>query len=56
VFVEASENMPTVYNSPLDNQVAAPYYTELRNVETGKDPEQAWADAVAAAREALESA
>jgi cellobiose transport system substrate-binding protein len=56
VFVEASENMPTVYNSPLDNQVAAPYYTELRNVETGKDPEQAWADAVAAAKEALEAA
>lgn len=56
VFVEASENMPTVYNSPLDNQVAAPYYTELGNVQTGKDPEQAWADAVAAAKEALESA
>ncbi|MCF4119800.1 ABC transporter substrate-binding protein [Antribacter sp. KLBMP9083] len=55
VFVTAAENMPTVYNSPLDNQVAAPYYTELRNVETGKDPEQAWADAVAAAKEALES-
>jgi cellobiose transport system substrate-binding protein len=56
VFVEASANMPTVYNSPLDNQVAAPYYTELTNVELGKDPGKAWADAVAAAKEALESA
>jgi cellobiose transport system substrate-binding protein len=55
VFAEASENMPIVYNSPLDNQVSAPYYTELGNVQNGKDPDQAWADAAAAAEEALES-
>ncbi len=55
VFAEASENMPIVYNSPLDNQVSAPYFTELGNVQTGKDPDQAWADAVAAAKAALES-
>jgi cellobiose transport system substrate-binding protein len=55
VFAEASANMPTVYNSPLDNQVSAPYYTELGNVQNGKDPDQAWADAVTAAKEALES-
>lgn len=57
VFKAASASMPTRYNSPFDNIVSAPYYTELTNVASqGKDPEQAWKDAVAAAKKALETA
>ena len=55
-FALASESMPAVYNSPFDNVVAAAYYSELSNIESaGKDPEQAWRDAVQAASEALAS-
>jgi cellobiose transport system substrate-binding protein len=55
-FALASKNMPIVYNSPLDNVVAAAFYSELSNIESaGKDPEQAWRDAVQAASEALAS-
>ncbi|WP_172979641.1 ABC transporter substrate-binding protein [Agromyces agglutinans] len=57
VFREASENMPTNYTSPIDNEVSAPYFTELINIESlGKDPEQAWDDAVAAAKQVWETA
>lgn len=56
VFGEASATMPISYQSPYDNIVSAPYFTELTNVQQGKDPEQAWNDAVAAAKQALESA
>jgi cellobiose transport system substrate-binding protein len=57
VFKAASSTMPTRYNSPFDNIVSAPYYTELTNVASqGKDPERAWKDAVAAAKKALETA
>jgi len=53
-FATASKNMPTVYTSPLDGVVSAPFYTELNNVESSsKDPEQAWKDAVDAAKAAL---
>ncbi len=56
VFKTAIENMPTKYTSPYDSEVSAPYYTELTNIESqGKDPVQAWNDAVAAAKQALES-
>lgn len=55
VFREASENMPISYTSPIDNEVSAPFYTELTNIESlDKDPEQAWTDAVAAARQVWE--
>lgn len=55
VFKQATLDMPTGYNSPFDNEVAAPYYNELKNIESlGKDPEQAWQDAVAAAKTAWE--
>lgn len=55
VFKQATLDMPTGFNSPFDNEVSAPYYTELSNIESlGKDPEQAWLDAVAAAKAAWE--
>jgi cellobiose transport system substrate-binding protein len=55
VFKQATLDMPTGFNSPFDNEVAAPYYNELSNIESlGKDPEQAWNDAVAAATAAWE--
>lgn len=56
VFQESIESMPTKYTSPYDAQVGAPYLTELTNVQGGKDPDQAWNDAVKAAKAALESA
>lgn len=57
IFKTAIENMPTKYTSPYDSEVSAPYFTELANVESqGKDPEQAWNDAVTAAKQALTSA
>ncbi len=56
VFEKAVEAMPTRFTSPFDSEVSAAYYTELTNVASqGKDPAQAWADAVAAAKQALES-
>jgi cellobiose transport system substrate-binding protein len=55
VFKQATLDMPTGFNSPFDNEVSAPYYNELSNIESlGKDPEQAWTDAVAAAKAAWE--
>jgi len=54
VFGAAAQNIPIAYTSPHDSLVAAPFYTELTNVEaTGKDPDQAWKDAVAAAKQAF---
>ncbi|PSL37992.1 carbohydrate ABC transporter substrate-binding protein (CUT1 family) [Labedella gwakjiensis] len=56
VFKAASEDMPTTYTSPLDNEVSAAFYTELTNIESlDKDPEQAWTDAVAAAKQVWET-
>ncbi len=55
VFRDASEKMPISYTSPIDNEVAAPFITELTNVQSqGKDPEQAWTDALAAAKQVWE--
>ncbi|OUD88181.1 hypothetical protein BC477_09305 [Clavibacter michiganensis subsp. michiganensis] len=49
--------MPTAYTSPYDNQVQAAFVTELQNVTSlGKDPDQAWTDAVAAGEAALKTA
>lgn len=57
VFEKAVETMPTKISSPYDSEVSAPYTTELINVATqGKDPQQAWNDAVAAAKQALAAA
>ncbi|MBB2901108.1 cellobiose transport system substrate-binding protein [Kineococcus radiotolerans] len=52
VFGPAGRLVPEQYVAAADSAVSAPYYNELTNVETaGKDPEQAWNDAVAAARD-----
>ncbi|KQM25867.1 extracellular solute-binding protein [Frigoribacterium sp. CFBP 13605] len=57
VFAQAAADMPTAYTSPFENQVAAPYMTELQNVQSlGKDPDQAWNDAVSAGEAALKAA
>ncbi|MEZ0493775.1 ABC transporter substrate-binding protein [Kineococcus sp. TBRC 1896] len=52
VFGPAGLEVPQQYVAASDAAVSAPYFNELTNVETaGKDPEQAWNDAVAAARD-----
>lgn len=52
IFGPAARIVPSQYTSPNDAAVAAPYGTELSNVETsGKNPEKAWKDAVAAAKQ-----
>ncbi len=57
VFGEAAQEVPIAYFSPFEGAVSASYYNELTAIEaTGKDPEQAWTDAVAAAKDALEQA
>ncbi|GAB6903129.1 ABC transporter substrate-binding protein [Kineosporia succinea] len=50
VFGPAAENLPDVYDAPGNSDIASSYYTELSNVEGGKNPESAWADAVSAGR------
>jgi len=55
VFKTASENMPISYTSPIDNELQAPFITELANVQSqGKDPKQAWNDALTAAQQVWE--
>ncbi len=55
VFRAASANMPISYTSPIDNELQAPFITELANVQSqGKDPQQAWNDALAAAQQVWE--
>jgi cellobiose transport system substrate-binding protein len=56
VFGPAAEQLPTVYDDPNNAAIAAPYYTELSNVEGGKDPAAAWTDAVAAAKQVADRA
>ena len=57
VFGEAAQEVPIAYFSPFEGAVSASYYNELTAIEaTGKDPEQAWTDAVSAAKDALEQA
>ena len=47
--------MPISYTSPIDNELQAPFITELANVQSqGKDPQQAWNDALAAAQQVWE--
>lgn len=55
VFQTASEGMPISYTSPIDNELQAPFITELANVQSqGKDPQQAWNDALSAAQQVWE--
>lgn len=52
VFGPSAKLVPTQYQAATDAAVAAPYSNELTNVEaSGKDPDKAWADAVAAAKQ-----
>jgi cellobiose transport system substrate-binding protein len=52
VFGPAAEGIPTFYEAPADAAVSVPYYNELTTIEAqGKDPEDAWGDAVEAARQ-----
>jgi cellobiose transport system substrate-binding protein len=55
VFGPAAEKIPVAYEGPNDAAVKAPFYSELSNVEAkGKDPEQAWNDAVGEAKKIAE--
>ncbi|NAZ82903.1 extracellular solute-binding protein [Kineococcus sp. R8] len=57
IFGPAAQLVPAQFESPFDAAVGAPYGDELTKVETaGKDPEQAWTDAVAAARQVADRA
>jgi len=57
IFGPAAQLVPAQYESPFDASVSAPYADELAKVETaGKDPEQAWTDAVAAAKQVADRA
>jgi cellobiose transport system substrate-binding protein len=51
VFGPAAEKIPIAYEAPADAAVAVPYYNELLKVETGKDANQAWTDAVSQAKQ-----
>ena len=51
VFGHAAETVQTLFEDPNENTVNAPFYAEIDLVEaSGKDPEQAWNDAVTAAK------
>jgi cellobiose transport system substrate-binding protein len=51
IFGPSAKGIPVKYRAPADPAVAAPYYNELTNVENGKSPDKAWADAVSQARQ-----
>jgi cellobiose transport system substrate-binding protein len=51
IFGPAGKLVPSQYVAPTDGAVAGPYSDELTKVENGKDPEKAWTDAVAAAKQ-----
>lgn len=52
VFGAIADNVPTSYISPLEAQTGA-FGTEISNVESGKDPDRAWKDAVDQTRRVL---
>ncbi|MBF5082235.1 extracellular solute-binding protein [Quadrisphaera sp. INWT6] len=56
VFGPAAQALPTVYDDANNAAIAAPYYTELSNVEGGKDATTAWNDAVSAAKQIAQRA
>jgi cellobiose transport system substrate-binding protein len=51
VFGPSAKGIPNQYQAPADAAVAAPYYNELTNVENGKSPDAAWADALSQAKQ-----
>jgi cellobiose transport system substrate-binding protein len=51
VFGPAAKAIPVQYQAPADSAVSTPYYNELTNVETGKNPTAAWNDAVSQAKQ-----
>ncbi|WP_432512883.1 ABC transporter substrate-binding protein [Kineococcus sp. SYSU DK001] len=52
VFGPAGQQVPEQYVAASDSAVSTAYLNELTNVETaGKNPDQAWEDAVAAAKD-----
>jgi cellobiose transport system substrate-binding protein len=55
VFGPAAKNLPVVYDAPQNAAITTSYYTELSNIEGGKDPDRAWLDAVAAGKQTAES-
>lgn len=55
VFGPQAEKIPVAFTSPYDGAVSAAYFEELGNVETkGKDPDDAWDDAVSKAKSVAE--
>jgi cellobiose transport system substrate-binding protein len=54
VFGASAKGNPIAYQAPADAAVSAPYYNELTNVENGKSPDTAWADAVSQARQVFQ--
>ncbi len=55
MFGPAAEQLPIVYESPLNAAAMTSYYSELANIEGGKAPAQAWKDAVEAGRRTVEA-
>lgn len=54
VFAASAKGVPITYNSPYDSLVNTPITNELINVEaTGKNPTQAWNDAMRSAKREL---
>jgi cellobiose transport system substrate-binding protein len=52
IFGPAAEGIPVFYEAPGDAAVSVAYYNELTSIEAqGKDPEDAWEDAVEQARQ-----
>ncbi|MFF4015969.1 extracellular solute-binding protein [Streptomyces sp. NPDC001843] len=52
IFGPAAEKIPAAYEAPADAAVSAPYFSELTTIEAkGKDPDQAWKDAVSQAKQ-----
>ncbi|MFF3851042.1 extracellular solute-binding protein [Streptomyces sp. NPDC002328] len=52
IFGPAAEKIPSAYEAPADSAVSAPYFSELTSIEAkGKDPDTAWKDAVAQAKQ-----
>ena len=55
LFAKAAETVRPLYEHPANSTVSGPFYAELTLVEaSGKDPEQAWNDAVEAAKRLAE--
>ncbi|MDO5066701.1 MAG: extracellular solute-binding protein [Propionibacteriaceae bacterium] len=55
LFAKAAETVRPLYEHPANNAVGGPFGAELELVEaSGKDPEQAWNDAVEAAKRLAE--